>query len=122
MASSQARPAATTGILLNSTPALFFGRHLSRGDAARRSHSAIALPVSFDTGLVSRETTTSVVSRAFSLAPASLAWMLEGNLFRQSRNSLLSVESLIVDQIVSSAGRTSFLTSTGGSEIKRSLR
>src|SRR5260221_13603108 len=122
MALSQARPADATGILLNSTPALFFGRPLSRGDAARRSHSAIALPVSFDTGLGWRDATTSVVSRDFSFAPASLAWMLEGNLFRKSRNRLLSVESLIVGQIVSSAGRTSFLTSTGGSEIERSFR
>src|SRR5260370_23392377 len=112
MASSQARPADATGILLNSTPALFFGRPLSRGDAARRSHSAIALPVSFDTGLGWRDATTSVVSRDFSFAPASLAWMLEGNLFRKSRNRLLSVESLIVGQIVSSAGRASILTST----------
>src|SRR6266436_7406849 len=104
MASSQARPAATTGILLNSTAALFFGRLLSRGDAARRSHSAIALPVSFDSGLVWRDATTSVVSRDFSFAPASLAWTLAGNLFRESRKRLLSVESLMVNQIVSSAG------------------
>src|SRR5258708_27650479 len=90
MASSQARPADATGILLNSTPALFLGRPLSRGDAARRSHSAIALPVSFDTGLGWRDATTSVVSRDFSFSPASLAWKIERKLFKKSRKKLFT--------------------------------
>src|SRR5215831_6436622 len=122
MASSQARPAATTAILPSSTPAVFFGRPLSRGEAARRSQSAIALAASVGTGLGCREATTTAVvlsvlsavaSRDFNFASASLAWRLVGNLLRKSRNRLLSVASLIVSQIVSSAGATSFLTSTG---------